>query len=129
MNSSFCLWLAEVEEVLWRMIRGVFRFTFQRLPEWVYRTLLDTVGPAVVRLIRVLAVLCLWLAILCVPAFCFGNLGGAFWGTCGVLGWLALFIAGSAWGWAYLVRKRRTVGMAMSAGPPSIDGMALARNS
>lgn len=129
MNSSFCQWLAEVEELLWRMIYGVFRFTFQRLPEWVYHTLLDTVGPAAVRLTRVLAVLCLWLAVLFVPAICLGKLGGPFWGTCGVLAWLALAITGSVWGRAYLVRKRQAVGMAKGGHRPGLDGLALARNS
>lgn len=128
MNSPFCLWLAAIEDELWTMTSGVFRFTFKRLPEWAYRTLLDTVSPAAVRLIRVVAVLCLWLAVLFVPAICLGKLGGAFWGTCGVLGWLALFIAGSAWGRSYLITKRRTVEKEMAA-CPGINGMALVRNS
>ena len=81
MNSSFYLWLVEVEETLWRMIRGVYRFTFQRLPQWVRARCVETVGPAAVQLIRVLAVLFLWLAVVFVPAICLGKIGGRVMGN------------------------------------------------
>jgi hypothetical protein len=109
MNSkAFCQWLAEIEDELRRMIRGVFQFTCRRLPELVARVLFETIGPAVVRLCRVLVVLCIWLAILFGPVVVATNLGLPF-GFLGGTTWLVLAIIGSVWGRRYLARKRAAV--------------------
>ena len=115
MNSkSLCLWLADVEDALWRMTAGVFRFVFHRLPEWIYRTLLEIVGPVVVRAVRVLAVLCLWLAVLLWPAFMAGFLTRSAWGFVAAVTWLSLAASGSVWGLYYL-KKRRAAAMSVEA--------------
>ncbi len=108
MNSSLCSWLADVEDSLWRMVLGVFRFTFLRLPEWIYRTLVDVIGPATVRLIRVLIALSLWLAVLIVPAQFAYRLPS--WGGVLATTWFILALVGSAWGRCHLAKKRRPIG-------------------
>jgi hypothetical protein len=122
MNFSFRLWLKELEDTLWRMINGVYRFIFMRLPELVVRMLLETIGPVAVQLIRVIVVLSLWLAVVSVPAIVAASLGG--WGGLVAGAWVALALTGSVWGRAYLVRKSR---WAMDAGRPGRDGLPLAR--
>lgn len=123
MNSPLCLWLAEVEDGGWRMIHGVFRFTIIRLPEWVYRTLLDTVGPATVRLIRVLIVFSLWLAIVLGPTVAVAKLNLPYWGLIGSA-WTVLAIAGSIWGRYCIVRKRRAAEEMAEAGQPCLNGLS-----
>lgn len=108
MNSSFCLWLADIEEMLWRMVCGVFHFAFHRLPEWVYRTLLDTVGPLTIRLIRVLVVFALWLAIVFSPVIIAAKLSLPSSGDMAAAAWLVLALIGSIWGCYRLAKKRRS---------------------
>jgi hypothetical protein len=127
MNSPLCLWLADFEEGCWLMIRGVFRFTFIRLPEWFYRTLLDTVGPATIRLIRVLVVFCLWLAVMFGPAVGAIKFKLPFWGGVGAAAWVALAIIGSVWGRACLARKRRAAAKAAEANSLCLDGLSSRR--
>jgi hypothetical protein len=107
MNPSLCQCLAEVEDLLWRMIRGVYRFTFVRVPEWMYHTLVDTVGPVTIRLMRVLVALCLWLATVFGPSIATFKIVGGFWGGVAALTWLALATSGSIWGASYIRKKRR----------------------
>jgi hypothetical protein len=123
MQSSFCLWLADVEDGCWRMIKGVFRFAFHRLPEWVYRTLLDTVGPVTIRLIRVLVVFSLWLAVVIGPAIGVAKLNLPFWGVCATT-WLVLAMIGSIWGRNRLTKKRRAAELIADADRPYLDGVS-----
>jgi hypothetical protein len=88
------------------MTAEVFRFTFHRLPEWTIRTLVETVGPAVVRAARVLAVLCLWLAVVFGPIIAAPLLRAPLWGDAAAAAWLALAVTGSVWG-LYRLKKRR----------------------
>jgi thiol:disulfide interchange protein len=121
MNSSFCLWLADIEDTLWRMVQGVFHFAFLRLPEWVYRTLIDTVGPATVRLFRALAVFSLWLAIVFGPVIIATKVSPPFWGDVCAAAWLVLAIVGSIWGRYRLTKKRCAAGQMADADRPSPD--------
>ena len=129
MNSSFCLWFADVEEALWRMIRGVFRFTFHRLPEGIYRALVDTVGPATIRLVRVLVVFCLWLAVVFGPVLVAVTFRLPLWVCAGTAAWLVLAIIGSSWGHSCLARKRRAAaaGEAAEGDRRSLDGPSARR--
>ncbi len=108
MNSTFCQWLEDVEEAFWRMIRGVFRFVFHRLPEAFYRWMVDAVGPVTIRLIRVLVVFSLWLAVLFGPATTASKLNLPFSGWIG-FAWVVLAIIGSGWGLSYIAKKRRAI--------------------
>lgn len=129
MNSTLCSWLADVEDSLWRMVLGVFRFTFLRLPEWIYRTLVDVIGPATVRLIRVLVALSLWLAVLIVPAQFAYRLPS--WGGALAFTWVGLALVGSAWGRSHLAKKRRPLGSEVAGRlrRADLDGFASHRAS
>jgi thiol:disulfide interchange protein len=107
MNSSFCLKCAEIEELLWRMVRGVFHFSFIKVPNWLYRAMLDTVGPAVIRMARVALVFCLWLAVVFSPVTLAIKLDFSAWPCLVCVGWMILAIAGSIWGRAYLKRRMK----------------------
>jgi thiol:disulfide interchange protein len=124
MHSSVCLWLADVEDGGWRMIRGVFRFAFHRLPEWVCRTLLDTVGPVTIRLIRVLVVFTLWLAIVFGPVLIAAKLSLPSWGKMAAAAWLVLALIGSIWGRYRLAKKRRAAEQMADADRPYLDGVS-----
>ena len=50
MDSAFYQWLVEAEDSLLRMIRGVFRFIIEGLWKWIYRFVVDTLGPVAIRL-------------------------------------------------------------------------------
>lgn len=117
MNSALCLWLANVEHRFWRMTIGVFHFVFHRLPEWILRTLLETVAPAVVRTIRVLIALCIWLAVLVSPCVATIVFRAPYWVDLGGVAWLAVAIAGSIWGLYRVVKKRRAKAVAPEAVP------------
>jgi hypothetical protein len=129
MNSSLCSWLADVEDSLWRMVLGVFRFTFLRLPEWIYRTLVDVIGPATVRFTRVLIAFSLWLTVLIVPAQFAYRLPS--WGGILAFTWVCVALVGSAWGRSQIARKSRPLG-SEAAGRlrrVGVDGLASHRAS
>jgi hypothetical protein len=107
MNSPLCIWLAGVEDKIQRMIIGVFRFAFQRVPEWIYRTLIDVVGPVTVRLIRATVLFAIWLLLVFGPIAATLTLRLSFWWDLGATGWLALAISGGIWGLYRVVRKRK----------------------
>ena len=117
MNSALCMWLADLEDRFLRMTTGVLHFAFHWLPSWVLRTLLETVGPAVVRMIRVLVALCLWLAVLFSPAAAAIAFRAPFWVDLGGVAWLAMAIAGSVYGLYRVVKKRRAKTVAPAAVP------------
>ena len=103
----FYQWLIDVEDVLVRMIAGVFRFMVDGLPTWIYHFVVDTLGPVAIRLVRVLGLAFLWLTILFGPLAigCFFSLP-SWWGL-GSMAWMALSIGGSVWGLNRIVRKRK----------------------
>jgi hypothetical protein len=65
--------LEDLEDLLLRMIRGVFLFIFVKLPRWTYETLLDWL-PTGVKFVKVCLLAALWLSLLAGPA-----LLGYFW--------------------------------------------------
>jgi hypothetical protein len=97
MAPSFCQWLKRVEDDFWRMTTGVFHFT-PRIPNWVFSTLLDVIGPVTIRLCRVAAVITLWLTVVFGPAVISGRVGVAFWVWELIAIWVALALIGSVWG-------------------------------
>ena len=107
MWSALEKWLSEIEDALSRMIQGVFRFIIDGLPRWIYRVVVETVGPVVVRASRVLVLSCLWLAILFGPLSI--TIGCDLPGWCGYGStlWLGLAIVGSMWGLNRLAKKRK----------------------
>lgn len=123
MNSPYCMWLADIEDMLRLMIRGVFLFTFRRLPEWVYRTLLETVGPITIRLFRVFVFFLLWLAVVFGPAVAVAKLHLPLWGLLAAA-WLALAIIGSTWGRLYLAKKRCAADQMAGADHPDLDALS-----
>jgi hypothetical protein len=109
MNSSFYQWLVEVEDSLLRMIRGVFRFVVEGLPTWIYRVVVEMVGPLAVRLSRVAGLACLWLVILFGPIAFTCNCGLHGWWTLFSAGWISVAIVGSLWGLHRAVTKRKEI--------------------
>jgi hypothetical protein len=109
MNSALCLWLADVEDALERMIRGVFRFTFQRLPELAYRLMIETIGPVAVRLMRVAFFLCVWLAVVFGPGILVLPLSAPASLAHVVMSWTCVAMIGSVWGLYYLRKKNRII--------------------
>jgi tetratricopeptide (TPR) repeat protein len=114
--------LDQLEDLLSRMIRGVFRFTFVRLPREVYEAVIRWF-PTAVKLLKVLGLLAAWLLLTFGPvAWVLGN--GAWvspdvgpplawyyahrtpWDVALCL-WSAVAIIGSVWGVARLRRKGR----------------------
>jgi protein-S-isoprenylcysteine O-methyltransferase Ste14 len=124
MNSSLYLWLADIESMLWRMVRGVFHFTFLRLPEWVYRTLLDVIGPAAIRLVRVIVVFCLWLAVVFGPVALTLKFEPPLWVRVIAAVWLVLAIAGSIWGRSRLAKRRSAAAQGTNNDPRPIAVLA-----
>ncbi len=122
MTTTLCKWLDECEDRLWRMTRGVFHFLLHWLPEWIIRVLLETVGPAVVRAVRVFFALCVWLTLLFGPGEVAIALGGPFWVDVGAVLWSATAAAGSVYGLYRVVKKRRAnaAASAMDAAPPPV---------
>jgi hypothetical protein len=107
-ESSFCKWLKDIEDALWRMIMGIFQFIFLGLPEWVYRVLVDTVRPVTIRLMNVFALLFLWLTVVFGPVVVAVKVGVSFWVGEAVTAWVILALGGSLWGLFRIVRKRKT---------------------
>ena len=97
MGSALYQWLVEVEDALLRMIRGVFRFITEWLPIWIYRFVVDTVGPVTIRLCRVLGLTCLWLMILFSPWALNWVCRLPRWWNYGSVAWLVVAIVGSMW--------------------------------
>ena len=121
MTATVCKWLDEWEDRLWRMTRGVFHF-LRWLPEWIIRVLLETVGPAVVRAMRVFFALCIWLAVLFSPGAAVVALRAPFWVDLAAALWLATAAAGSVYGLYRVAQKRRAnaEAAAMHAAPPPV---------
>jgi hypothetical protein len=107
MNTPFYVWLVEVEEALWRMIRGVFRFVSEWLPTWLFHVIVKGIWPVCVRLTRVVFVACIWLGIMFTPL----TIGFAcklpWWWRFGSTAWLGAAIVGSMWGLTRLAKKRK----------------------
>jgi hypothetical protein len=99
-------WLCEVEDSLVRMIRGVLRFA-QECPARIYRFVVETACPVVIRACRVLVLACIWLMLLFGPFVlgCACRIGG-FW-TLASLSWVFVAITGSVWGLKYSTKKRK----------------------
>ena len=117
-----CKWLDEWEDRLWRMTRGVYHFLFDWLPRWIIRVLLETVGPAVVRAIRVFFALCVWLTVLLSPVALTVTLEAPLWVDLAAVLWLAAAAAGSVYGLYRVAKKRRAeaAAAAMHAAPPPV---------
>jgi hypothetical protein len=111
MNSSLHEWLCHLEDCLHCMIRGVFRFLIEGLPKWIYRFLVETVGPVAVRFSRVVALAFIWLLVVFGPPYVCG-FGG--WWCLTSLTWMMLAIAGSIWG-LQNIRKRNPAQRAIGA--------------
>ena len=99
------------------MIEGVFRFITEGLWEWVYRFVVDTLGPVTVRLARVTGLGCLWLFIVFGPAMVGARFGLPWWWGFGCVAWMALSITGSIWGLRRIVKRATasTAGSRMAA--------------
>jgi hypothetical protein len=110
--NALCLLLASWEIALWRMTSGIFHFVFHGFPEWIIRTLLYTIGPAIVRAIRVGVALCIWLGVLFGPAASAVVFGAPFWVGVGAAVWVLIAIAGSIYGLYRVVKKRRAAAKA-----------------
>jgi hypothetical protein len=119
--------LDEVESLLWRMLAGVFRFAFLRLPRLAYDFIMH-VSPTFAKVARILLLLAAWAAIAVAPglaaydfrevrdrlapwgdaapaiAWCFGHEAG-----CRVVlaVWSGVALCGSVWGALYVRRKAR----------------------
>ena len=106
MNTSLCLWLKGIEVALWEMSRGVCRFMFSRLPDWVYRQLVEVVGPAAVNLVRVVVALCVWAGLVVGPAMILLGWDDEICGVVMATLWVALALVGSAWGRSRLKKKQ-----------------------
>jgi hypothetical protein len=94
--------LDQIENVLWRMLTGVFRFTFLVLPQWIRREL-RRISPTLIKLARVAGLLLCWLAVVWLPlVLCVVCKPGALWLLASVT-WSVVALAGSAWGvqWAF----------------------------
>src|SRR6266446_149328 len=66
-SGPFRQFLDECETLLTRMIIGIFRFSFVRLPCWIYESTLQF-APTLVKAIRVLVLMAVWLLVAVVPA-------------------------------------------------------------
>jgi hypothetical protein len=80
------------------MILGVYRMVTVQLWQWLYRFIVDTLGPVTIRLARVTGLACLWLLIVFGPLW----IRLPWWLD---LTWLGLSIGGSVWGLYRIVRK------------------------
>jgi hypothetical protein len=109
MRTAFYLWLVEAENSLLLMNRGVFRFVIEWLPRWIYRFVVETVGPVAIRLCRVSGLGFLWLMILFGPYIlaCVCGLPG--WLMFASLAWVVIAITGSIWGLNRVVKNRNAV--------------------
>ncbi len=89
--------LDRIENVLWRMLTGVFRFAFIVLPQSI-RWELGRISPTLLKLARVMGLLLCWLAVVSLPTvLCVVYQPGTLWLLASLV-WSAVAIAGSAWG-------------------------------
>ena len=99
--------LIGIEDVLWRMICGAFRFIAKQLPAWLYHVVFVSVGPVIIRLLRVIGLTCLWLMIVAGP-FTLGRIVNLpSWWSYGALLWALLAIAGSILGLLRFATRRK----------------------
>jgi len=98
MNSEIYQWLVETEEAILRMILGMYRMITVQLWLEIYRFAVDTLGPVIVRLSRVVGLGCLWLIIVFAPLL----LRLPLWLD---LIWVSVAIGGSLWGLQRIVAK------------------------
>jgi hypothetical protein len=121
-KSRGALWRAldKIEECLLKMIFGIFKFTFYRLPRFVWETI-ESWFPTILKIARVLILICIWLSLLIGPlAFIYYKLYGIrphpidieaeirvileVYGTWS-LAWAGLALIGSFWGLVYVRRE------------------------
>jgi hypothetical protein len=98
MKTALYQWLADAEDKLIRMIVGIFHFLLFKLPEVIYRLLVDTVGPLVARMIRVSCLFVAWLTLMFGPAALAVGLRLSLRWDIAALVWASLSVGGSVWG-------------------------------
>jgi hypothetical protein len=95
--------LDQIENVLWRMLSGVFRFTFVVLPRSIGWGL-GRIWPTLVKLGRILGLLLCWLAVVCLPTIlCVVYEPGMLWLVASLV-WGAVALVGSVWGVQWVFR-------------------------
>lgn len=117
--------LATIEDVLIKMIYGVFRFILIKVPQEIYGAVVRWF-PTIVRLVRIMLLLAAWLVLVGGPACIrylsveyrppwwpeLGTLLEFYWEHAAVFDGLivvytALAVCGSAWGVLYIRRRRK----------------------
>lgn len=112
-------WLHEIEILLRKMLVGVVRFIFRVLPRMI-RHLVIFVFPWSLRLIRIVAILAVWLGLVFWPWIVVSWVPKQFPSVqmpaflnekplieFGVWGWIVLALVGSGWGLVHVSIKRR----------------------
>ena len=105
--ATFYSMLIGIEDALWRMICGAYRFIAKQLPAWLYHVVFVSVGPVIIRLLRVSGLTCLWLMIVAGP-FALGRIVNLpSWCSYGAMLWGLLAIAGSILGLLRFATRRK----------------------
>lgn len=101
-----------IEEILIKMILGIFQFILLRLPQEIFEALVRWL-PTTIRLIRILVLFCSWMLLVSGPAATTWFMIEKQQADCPWYAWPAawgytfLAILGSAWGVRYIKRRRR----------------------